>query len=122
MALTAHITEVDVANGQIALKASVTVLSTGPYTYQWYKSGTSGFTPGAGNIIAGATSQTYFDTSGTGGYYACIVTDSLAATSQALDIVSIFLQTPQPRNAQQQIVGGGYQSNQQSAFTQQTTH
>ena len=122
MALTAHISEVDVANGQIALKVAITTLSTGPYTYQWYKSGTSGFTPGTGNIITGATSPLYVDTSGTGGYYACIVTDSSSATSTASDIESILLQNPQPRNYQQQYLGGGYQSNQQPAFTQQTTH
>lgn len=28
---------------------------TGPYNYQWYQSTTTGFTPGAGNAVAGAT-------------------------------------------------------------------
>jgi hypothetical protein len=39
------------------ITASATAASgtTGPYTNQWYASTVSGFTPGAGNIIAGAT-------------------------------------------------------------------
>jgi hypothetical protein len=44
---------------------------SGTYTYQWYRSTSSGFTPGAGNIVAGATSQTLNDTGLTNGttYY-----------------------------------------------------
>jgi lysophospholipase L1-like esterase len=40
-----------------SISASTTAASgtTGPYTNQWYASTTSGFTPGAGNLIAGAT-------------------------------------------------------------------
>jgi titin len=52
---------------------------TSPYTYQWYRSTTSGFTPGSGNIIPGATTQTYTDTGlipGTTYYYVNQVTDS----------------------------------------------
>jgi large repetitive protein len=50
-----------------------------PYSYQWYRSTTSGFTPGGGNIISGATTQTYVDTGLTNGttyYYVNVVTDS----------------------------------------------
>jgi len=66
--------------------ATVTVTpsgGTGPYTYQWYRSTTSGFTPGAGNLISGATSATRVDTGLTNGtvyYYKCKVTDAVAAT------------------------------------------
>lgn len=52
---------------------------TGPYTYQWYRSTTSGFSPGSGNIITGATSLTLADTGltpGTQYYYVNRVTDT----------------------------------------------
>lgn len=53
---------------------------TGPFTYQWYRSTTSGFTPGAGNILSGATSTTLADTaslvSGTVYFYKVVSTSS----------------------------------------------
>jgi lysophospholipase L1-like esterase len=52
---------------------------TAPYTYQWYRSTTSGFTPGGGNILSGATSTTLTDTGlvfGTIYYYKVVATDS----------------------------------------------
>jgi hypothetical protein len=52
---------------------------TGPYTYQWYRSTASGFTPGAGNIISGATSLTLNDSGlipNTKYYYEIISTDT----------------------------------------------
>jgi len=33
------------------LTATAATGGTGPYTYQWYRSTTTGFTPGAGNIL-----------------------------------------------------------------------
>lgn len=65
--------------------ATVTVAPAGgtaPYTYQWYRSTASGFTPGAGNIVSGATSATLADTGLTNGtvyYYKCNITDAVAA-------------------------------------------
>lgn len=53
---------------------------TSPYSYQWYRSTTAIFTPGGGNILSGATTATYTDstvTPGTMYYYKCIVTDSV---------------------------------------------
>ncbi len=35
---------------------------TGPYTYQWYRSTTTGFSPGGGTLIAGATALSLTDT------------------------------------------------------------
>lgn len=52
---------------------------TGPYTYQWYKGYTSGFTPGAKYLINNATALTFTDTGmqpGTEIYYEVIVTDT----------------------------------------------
>jgi lysophospholipase L1-like esterase len=59
---------------------------TAPYTYQWYRSTTSGFTPGGGNILSGATSQTLNDTGLTNGvtyYYKDVVTDSASTPATA---------------------------------------
>ncbi len=56
---------------------------TAPYTYQWYRSITNGFTPGGGNIVSGATSLTLNDTgltSGTTYYYKMQSTDSVPNT------------------------------------------
>jgi len=57
---------------------------TGPYTYQWYRSATANFTPGAGNLLAGATSITLADSASlvadTPYYYVCRSTDNVAAT------------------------------------------
>jgi len=53
---------------------------TGPYTYQWYRSTVSGFTPGAPNIITGATSQALNDVPplpNTIYYYICVATDTI---------------------------------------------
>lgn len=65
----------------------------GPYTYQWYQSLVSGFTPGASNLVTGQTGLTY-NASGLllGAYYyfKVVVTDATAptvpATSTALAV------------------------------------
>lgn len=44
------------------LTATAATGGTGPYTYQWYRSTTANFTPGAGNLITGATALTLADT------------------------------------------------------------
>ncbi len=63
-----------------------------PFTYQWYRSTSSGFTPGGGNIIGGATSQTLNDTGLTNGtiyYYKNIVTDNIANTDTSLEVSAL---------------------------------
>jgi lysophospholipase L1-like esterase len=63
---------------------------TPSYTYQWYRSTTSNFTPGAGNLLSGATSTTLADSTGlsadTPYYYVCRVTDSGAQTADSKQI------------------------------------
>lgn len=52
--------------------------------YQWYRSTTSGFTPGGGNILSGQTSLTVNDTGltpGTNYYYKVVASDASAATA-----------------------------------------
>ena len=61
------------------LSSAVATGGTGPYTYQWYKSQTTGFTPGASTLISGATSLTLSDSSLTQGqtyYYVVVATDT----------------------------------------------
>lgn len=74
------------ATGATTATVSVVAASggTSPYTYQWYRSTTSGFTPGGGNIVAGATSLTLNDTgltTGTTYFYKNVVTDNVSATA-----------------------------------------
>lgn len=75
--------------------SAVATGGTSPYTYQWYKSLVSGFTPGPSNDIDGATTLEYTDQGlipGTQYYYKMISTDSSAtpvsATSAQLSILT----------------------------------
>ncbi len=77
-----------------------TVTNTGPsggappYSYQWYRSITSDFTPGAGNIVTGATSLTLVDSglaSSTIYYYKMVTTDYLSATVTSAQITIMTL-------------------------------
>ena len=61
------------------LASAVATGGTGPYTYQWYRSTTTGFTPGAGNILTGQTALTLNDSgliAGTSYYYVVVATDT----------------------------------------------
>lgn len=80
MAVTAGLlSQVSVTATTASLVSAEATAGTGPYTYQWYRSTTSGFTPGAGSLIAGATALTLNDTGlvpNTQYYYAVIATDT----------------------------------------------
>ena len=59
---------------------------TGPYTYQWYKGTSSGFTIGASSLISGATSLAFTDVNlqpGVQWFYAVQVTDTGNANATA---------------------------------------
>ncbi len=59
MTLTAGVlSQVSVAATTASAAATAATGGTSPYTYQWYMSTTTGFTPGGGNIISGATALT----------------------------------------------------------------
>lgn len=61
------------------LAATAATGGTGPYTQQWYKSQTTGFSPGGGNIIAGATGLTLDDSGlipGETWFYKVVYTDT----------------------------------------------
>lgn len=80
MTLTAGaLSQVSVGPTTASLSSAAATGGSGPYTYQWYRSTTQGFTPGGGNIIAGATSFTLNDTGlipNTQYYYVVKVTDT----------------------------------------------
>lgn len=113
MALTAGaISLVSKTSTTANLSSTAASGGTGPYTYQWYRSTVSGFTPGGGNILAGKTALTLADTGlipGTTYYYQLVSTDTgnsnvtVAGSSAAIQT----LQTqPGPNQfAQSTIVG-----------------
>lgn len=86
--------------------------ATTPYTYQWYRSITSGFSPGGGNSIAGATALVYSDsglTPGTKYYYKNVATDSSATpvTSTAAQVeVDTIAYNPNPNQFDESVILG----------------
>lgn len=80
MAVTAGaLSKVSVGRNSASLLSLAATAGTGPYTYQWYRSTTSGFTPAGGNAISGATSLTLNDSgleAGTAYYYKVVATDT----------------------------------------------
>ena len=93
------------------LSSAVAIGGTGPYTYQWYRSTTSGFTPGSGNIISGATALTIADSgllAATTYYYKVIATDTgnSNATATATQLAALTEPSLSPNQfAQQNLVG-----------------
>lgn len=87
MTLTAGaLSQSAVTSTTASLVSAVATSGTAPYTYQWYRSTTSGFSPGGGNIIAGATALTLNDSGlipGTQYYYEVVVTDSAGSPATA---------------------------------------
>lgn len=83
MTLTAGaITEISVSGNQAQLSVAAATGGVGPYTYQWYRSTSTGFTPGAGSLISGATALTLSDTGLiplTTYYYKVVSTDTGAS-------------------------------------------
>lgn len=80
MTLTAGtLSIVNVTSVSDSLAATAATGGTGPYTQQWYRSTTTGFTPGGGNILTGATALTLNDSNlipNTTYYYVVVYTDT----------------------------------------------
>lgn len=111
MATTAGaLSQLSVGATTASLSSAVATAGTAPYAYQWYRSTTTGFSPGAGNIIAGATALTLNDTGlipNTNYFYKVVATDSgsVAGTSSQL-AVSTTATTLNPNQfAQSPVVG-----------------
>lgn len=82
MALTAGtLSRVTVTQTSLSLLSTAPTGGTTPYLYQWYRSTTSGFTPGTANALSGATLISLANTglsAATQYYYKVIYTDSNA--------------------------------------------
>lgn len=80
MSLTAGtISLLSVQSNTSSLSATAASGGTGPYTQQWYRSTTTGFSPGGGNILTGQTSLTLSDSGlipNTLYYYKVVYTDT----------------------------------------------
>lgn len=80
MSVTAGaLSQVSVSDTKASLVSDPATGGTGPYTYQWYRSTTSGFSPGAGSLISGATSLSLDDSGlipNTQYYYKVVATDT----------------------------------------------
>jgi hypothetical protein len=86
MALTlafVNLPQLSVDAGVVTATTKISSAGTTPYTYQWYRSRTAGFTPGSGNLLSGQTNSYLSDVNpppgGDAYYYACIVTDSASS-------------------------------------------
>lgn len=106
------LSQVSVASTSAVLSSAAASGGVGPYTYQWYRSTTSGFTPGVGNIISGATALSLSDSGlipNTQYYYKVVATDTgdsnVTSTSAQL-AVATAPQTLAPNQfAQEPLVG-----------------
>lgn len=111
MSVTAGVISlVSKSDRQVVLSCTAATAGTGPYTYQWYRSTTTGFSPGGGNILTGKTGLSLTDTDvipGTQYYYKNVATDTgdsnltstsaqlAVATSNPVPIQNQFAMSPQ---------------------------
>ncbi len=85
----------NIGSNSASISVAPPTLGTTPYSYQWYRSTVSGFTPGTPTILSGKTSAAIIDTGlipGAQYYYAAIETDSsttpVAVTSAQLSVLA----------------------------------
>lgn len=113
MATTAGVlTLVSVGSTVASLSSAVATAGTAPYTYQWYRSTTTGFSPGPTNIITGATSLTLSDSAlipNTPYFYKVRATDSsspaVTGDSAQLAVTTLATTLSQNQFAQGPVVG-----------------
>lgn len=80
---------VSVGSTTDSLSSAAATGGTGPYTYQWYRSTITGFSPGPGNILTGQTALTLSDSGllpSTPYFYVVVATDSVAATASSAQL------------------------------------
>lgn len=76
----------------LTLTAADAVGGTAPYTYQWHRSTTPGFTPSVGTQVSGATSKTLNNTGLTTGqsyYYRLAFTDATSTTVMSNQVTGV---------------------------------
>lgn len=113
MSLTAGVlSQISVSSNSDVLSATAASGGTGPYTQQWYRSTTTGFSPGGGNIIAGATALTLSDSGlipNTVYFYKVVYTDTgnsnTTVTATQLAVTTTPTQLSQNQFAQSPVVG-----------------
>lgn len=95
-----------------SLSSAAATGGTAPYTYQWYRSTTSGFSPGPSNVVSGATALTLDDTGllpNTTYYYVVKATDSsspaVADDSAELAVTTDVVVPSQNQFSQSPILG-----------------
>lgn len=105
------LTKVLIGQSTASLSSAAATGGTSPYTYQWYRSTTTGFTPAAGNAVSGATALTLADSgllSNTTYYYVVVATDTgngnVTANSSQLTVLTEPSLSPN-QFAQQNLVG-----------------
>lgn len=103
-----------VQNGSNSVKllSAAATAGTAPYTYQWYRSQTTGFSPGPSNIISGATSLSLTDTGlipNSLYYYKVKATDSsspaVAADSAQIAVTTLPASQSQNAFSQSPLIG-----------------
>lgn len=106
MTITAGVISLVLAGSTTAsLSATAATGGTGPYTYQWYRSTTTGFTVGVGNLISGATALTLADTGlvpSTGYFYKLVATDT-GHSNDTVEYTQLAVATTQPVLSQNQF-------------------
>lgn len=112
MSLTAGtISLVSKSESQIKLAVTAASGGTGPYTNQWYRDTTSGFSPGGGNILTGKTALTLTDVviPNTTYYYKVVQTDTGHSNDQVtatqLSVTSDLATQSQNQFAQAPFLG-----------------
>lgn len=104
------LSKVLIGNSTANLSSAVATGGTGPYTYQWYRSTTTGFSPGAGNILTGQTGLALADSGllpNTSYFYVVVATDtSNSATANSSQLTVLTEPSLSPNQfAQQTVVG-----------------
>lgn len=106
MTLTAGVlSQVSVGPTTDSLITTAASGGTGPYTQQWYRSTVTGFSPGGGNIITGATALILNDTGlipNTQYYYKVVFTDT-GASNVTINSAQLAVATSVPTLSQNQF-------------------
>lgn len=98
------ITQNSVGATVASLSCAAATGGTGPYTYQWYRSLTTGFSPGAGSLISGATSLSLSDSGlvpNSQYFYKVVVTDTGNGNATATSAQFALTTTPSALNPNQ---------------------
>jgi hypothetical protein len=100
------LSKIQIGTTTASVSATAAVSGSAPYTYQWYRSTTSGFVPAAGNLVSGATSLGLLDSGlvpGTQYYYKVVSIDAIAGSASYAQL-GVFTAPVQNQNQFAQTV------------------